>query len=80
MTYFIITGSEDGGCRVCQVSRDELIRRLTPDENGESFYGNWKIAKQIPKVFDDSLNEIVIIKGELVVPKEVSVVKKYEIE
>ena len=73
-SYFIIAGSEDGGCHMERVSKEECLQRISGD-----YYGSRrKILNRLP---EDICNftDLVIIKGEIIVPKPKTVVTEYEI-
>jgi len=48
--YFVIRDTEDG-IKIEQLSKEELLKRITPDENGEHYYGDeeLKFLDYIPK-------------------------------
>jgi len=81
--YFIIRGTEDG-IKINQLSKKELLERITPDENGEHYYGDkeLKFLDYIPAIEDGYFNEygIVIIKGDIVIPESKIIVKTYSID
>ena len=74
MKYFVIVGSYDGGCSCTCLSQSELNDKLNKKHWGEGRI----ILSAIP---GDICNfeEIVIIKGEVVVPKEKRTVVEYEV-
>ena len=69
--YFLISNS-DGDTHVEPLSEKELLKRLN-DENGIDF------LSELPKEMDTNYwgEGVLIIKGEVVVPKEETVVTKY---
>jgi hypothetical protein len=82
--YYIIADSENG-LDVQEVSKEELLGRLTP-ENGETYYGDIEILEEIPEVSDGHFHTnndkkgVIIIKGKIIKPKEKKVVLEYEVE
>jgi len=80
--YFVIRDTEDR-IKIEQLSKEELLKRITPNENGEHYWGDeeLKFLDYIPKIEDGCFNEdgIVIIKGEFIIPKPKIIVKKYDI-
>lgn len=83
MSYFCITSGEDG-IDIVQLTADEIKRRITPDEDGEMYYGGVPyFCTTIPKIdkgcFMADVNVMLIIKGEIVTPKAVATVTKYEL-
>lgn len=81
--YFVIRGTEDGVRIDGPLPEAELLKRITPNPNeeGYTYYGKeLEFSDVMPKDFnycDSSL--LVIIKGEIVVPKPKQVVNTYEI-
>lgn len=83
-TYFIIRPQrDDGGASVDgPFGEEELLRRITPDRNGDSYYGtNPRFCTELPNfdVVADDDNPIVIVRGSIIVPKAVTVVTKLEL-
>ena len=80
--YFVIIGSDDGGCTINEVTKEELTNKLTPNKFGETFWGvlgsDFRILGELP---DDVCNfsGIVIIKGNIVLPKPKQTVTEYDI-
>lgn len=74
--YFVITSDEDGGHVDC-LDKATLLERLDDDYYGSEV----KFLSTMPK--KDELNywgyDAIIICGDIVSPKAVEVVKKYEI-
>lgn len=73
--YFVIQCSEDGDVSVIEYEKDELLSLINAEDCGDgSFFDTmpesdlqyWK-------------NKTLIIKGDIVSPKPVKVVKEYEI-
>jgi len=78
MSYFIINNS-DGDTYVEKVDRNELLNRL----NDREYYGyNVNFLDKIPN--DDTNywreNDILIIKGKILVPKPKTVIKEFEFD
>ena len=78
MDYFVIVGSEDGGCSCKKMTKEQVLKVLTPDEYGDLYYGKREVLKELPTQIDNFV-DMVIIKGEIVVPKVKEVVKEYEL-
>lgn len=82
--YFIIKNFSDG-ISIEHVTKDELLKMITPDEYGYHYYGDKKLKflDYIPGLDDGNLymddNEIIVIKGNFVIPKEKQVVIQYEL-
>lgn len=82
--YFIITNS-DGDTRVEPVSREKLLKRITPDEDGNCDYGhvdNVTFLDSIPENTDTNYwgEGILIIKGDVVAPKAKEVIKTFDLD
>ena len=82
--YFVITNS-DGDTRVTPVSKETLMKEITPDEDGNTDYGhidNITFLDAIPEDTDTNYwgEGILIIKGEVVTPRPKEVVKTLEID
>lgn len=84
MTYFILRSGEDG-TRIEAVTEEQLLKRITPDKDGHTDYGSdIKFLGKVPEsdrgcwmgVPDAA---ILIIKGEIVIPKEKTIATKYEL-
>ena len=81
MSYFIVTSNE-GGTKVVQIAFDELLERITPNKDGETYYGDKpEFLSEVPEFeggyWQAGNQALLIIKGEIVVPKPVDVIKKY---
>lgn len=74
--YFIIAQTEDGINISEPLSKEEVLRRVE-----EKYYGNIPILNRMPLMIDSSLydNGLIIIKGDIVMPKPVQTVTKYDI-
>lgn len=75
--YFVLSGSEDGVYFDC-ITREEMLKRLTPDKWGGLYYGDKPIASEVPKSLD-CFTGLLIIKGEIVVPRPKTTVTEYEL-
>lgn len=75
-TYFTISNS-DGDTYVYEATKESLLKEL--DEGDLSID---EILTEIPESNDTNYwgGKTLIIKGEIVVPKPVTVVEKYELE
>jgi hypothetical protein len=79
--YFIISTSEDGDVSMDSVDKEELLKRITPDEHGETYYGHREIRDTLPMFRDlQAKAGIYIIKGDLVIPRPAEVVKTFEVD
>ena len=74
--YYVISNSE-GDTTVEEMSKEKLIERLE-----EGYYGGVDSLISIPENNDTNYwgNNILIIKGSIVRPKEKKVVTKYNID
>lgn len=84
--YYLIRETEDG-LDINELTKEELLRRITPDENGITYYGRDilfmnKLPRTIKGGFDpySEWNRIVVIKGEIVKPVPINQVIKYEVD
>ena len=77
MPYFVIHNFE-GETGVDQISKQELIERLK--NNDSSYYGQEGFLEEIK---DPDTNywgrNLLIIKGEIIMPKPIEVVNEYEV-
>ena len=84
MPYFMIRCDEDG-TTVEQMTADALIQAITPDSDGVTEYGkNLVFLDHIPRSdkgywMEGDEHAMLIIKGEIVVPRTVEVVTKMEL-
>ena len=81
MSYFIIRNS-GGDTRVDQVSKEELLKRIQPEEDEERcYYGRIGF---LGKIEDSDTNywgdNILIIKGEIVTPKPKIVIETFDVD
>ena len=87
MPYFVITSDEDG-THVEEMSAEALLKAITPNEYGDTDYGEVPaFLKKIPKSdkgcwYGDDVpeNAMLVIKGEIVVPRVVETVMKLTLE
>jgi hypothetical protein len=83
VSYFLITSGEDG-ISVEQLSDSEILRRIAT-RDGTTYYGrDLTFLSDVPASdkghwYDVPENSVLIIKGEVVVPKPVTEVLKYEL-
>lgn len=76
MTYHLFVADEDGGASHGAFSKEELYAELTSRERGGErlafvdSWPDWEYAEQ---------GTAIIIKGEIVKPRTVQVVKEFEI-
>ena len=84
MSYFLIRSGEDGIIISDELEEEELLAMITPDSEGYQPYGSMKFLDKVPDIdrgyfinCDDGSS--VIIEGEIVQPKPVKVVQKYEL-
>lgn len=77
MKYYVIKNS-DGDTYVEEIDKQELLNRLDPED---PYYGTLEFLKTIPKNGDTNYwgDKLLIIKGEIVVPKAIEVATKYEL-
>lgn len=72
--YFVLYPSEDG-CTVTELTESELKKRLNED-----YYSGREFLDKTPKDNHNYWgNSILIIKGEIVVPKPIQTVTEYEV-
>lgn len=80
--YFVILGSEDGGCYVQKMTKEQILAGLEQEPHEPvsctRSFGRRKFLKELP---DDICNftDAVIIKGNIIVPVPVQLVTKFEI-
>jgi len=75
--YYIIKNS-DGNTTVDEVTKDELINRINPEE---PYYGDKNFLQKITDKDTNYWGEnILIIKGCIVIPKEKEKIVTYDIE
>lgn len=80
-SYFILTSGEDG-ISISMISKSALEKGLKQNDFGD----NVKFLDHVPPIDkgcweqDEDENTVLIIKGEIVVPKPVQKVTEYEVE
>lgn len=74
--YFVISTGEDG-TSIEAMDKEELLKRLDDKDH----YGDKHIYKEKPSCIDTMYwnDSLLIIKGEIVTPTPVEVVKKWEV-
>ena len=83
--YFLIHSGEDG-INIEALTQEEVLKRITPNEDGETYYGvDVEILKNIPSIdkgyfVTNKEDSILIIKGEIIVPRAVNMVTKYTLK
>ena len=82
MSYFIISNS-DGDTTVEMVDKDELLKRIQPEDGEEDFCYYGRVGF-LAKIEENDTNywggNILIIKGEIITPKPKKVVKTFDID
>jgi hypothetical protein len=81
--YIVIQTTGDGDIRINKYSKDELTKFINDEEEGDFDTADFVTDKRLEKESDPIYwgeNSILIIKGELVVPKPVKIVEQYEVE
>ena len=78
--YFVISNS-DGDTTIEHLTKDELIEKLGNDEES-NHWGAESFVENLSHNDDTNYwgNSILIIKGEIVIPKPKTVVKDYDIQ
>lgn len=82
--YFIINDCSDG-IYIKQMNKELLLKLITKDKDGYNEFGDYELEflDYIPNDydghFDKKENQIIIIKGEFVIPKIKTTVTEYEI-
>jgi hypothetical protein len=79
--YFVLRVSDDGDVSFDgPLSSDELRKRITPDDDGETYYGRRiGFADSVPGFLGLLDGRILIVKGEVVVPQPVQTVTEYKL-
>ncbi len=78
--FFVLTGGPDGIHFEGPITEGELLNRITPNEHGETYYGNIKVfLSNIPDLDYMQPDELFIIEGEVVIPKAKQVVQEYKV-
>lgn len=78
MNYFLITANEDGETSVTQIRNiDAFLQELADGEHGSpQFIKDWQEYSPDPTDWNGAM---MLIRGEIVTPKPVRVVTKYEL-
>ena len=83
MYYYIISGG-DGDIYISKyIEKQSVIDAITPDEHGNSEYGDaskLKFQGGLKNINNLGAHELIILKGEVIVPKPKQIVTSYEIE
>jgi hypothetical protein len=75
MNYFIIYSTEDTALGIDgPLSKEEVLKRYQ-----ERYYGNIPVQDNVPDLGYYSGGGMMIICGDVVIPKAVNVVTKYEL-
>ncbi len=78
--FFVLKGGPDGLRLEGPIGETELLNRITPNERGENYYGDIKVfLGRIPDSEYMQEDELLIIEGEVIVPKTKQVVQEYEL-
>jgi hypothetical protein len=81
--YYVIS-SGCSGVDIDELTWPELLARLTPDDHGETYYGELEgFHKKLPQIdggYFSSLasDKLLVIRGEIVTPQPKKVVQSYE--
>lgn len=82
MSYFVIRATEDG-LRIEEMQEQTLLFRINPREDGDSYYNQIGFLEEVPKddnwMSEENRNVLLVIEGEVIVPREVKTVTKYEL-
>ncbi len=85
MSFFVITNS-DGSTFVDKLTEEELLNRLKPEESdgkGKGWFSYYGMPGFVEKLKESETNswgnKILIIKGEIIVPKPKKIVEEYEV-
>ncbi len=84
MSYFILRSTEDGTTISKPLEHAEVMKRITPNKDGETHYGQGITFLQRVPESDKGCwyapdNAVLIIKGEIIVPKAIETVTAYEL-
>jgi hypothetical protein len=78
MSHYFVIHNSDGDTHVEMITKDELLERLDPEN---PYYGTIEFLERITKTDTNYWNDkLLIIKGDITVPKQVLVVKKYGVD
>jgi hypothetical protein len=85
--YFIIHSSESGIQIEGPLTQSEVLKKITPDEDGVTWYGRLgSFHAQVPEIEDgyftkqgDDETRLLVIKGRIVIPAAKTVTTAYEL-
>lgn len=78
--FFMLYGDEDGGHIVGPLSKEELLRNITPNDDGCNWYGRDKFLNEKAEFDYWEEDALLIIEGKIVQPSvKRLVVKEYDI-
>jgi len=81
--YFVLHSSEDG-TSMSIFNYEELIKEVLNTDDGEAYFGTSKTMTEEEAKKDGMeywpSDKILIIKGKVVIPKPIKVVKEFEVE
>jgi len=81
MSYFVISNS-DGDTSIHSMSKDELLKDITPDKDGCTAFGG--LVEFLDNLDETDTNywgnKVLIIKGEIVVPEPEKLIATYNVE
>jgi len=81
MPYFVINDCDDDGAYIEQMSKTELLQRLKIRPDQEAYYG--ENPTFLSEIEHNNISywgsDFLIIKGEIVTPRVVKVIEKFEI-
>ena len=83
MSYFVIHGSEDGIVVNEYTNKANLLNVINPNSEFDNMneYGRDNFLAKIPDDFNcTGDNDILIIRGEVIVPTPIKVVQQLEID
>lgn len=82
--YFVAYSDDDGTKIDGPFTKTELLDRITPGEDGTTWYGNIKFAARIPDrdggCWMAPEGTTVVIKGRIVMPQPVQQIVKMEVD
>lgn len=84
VSYFLVWPGDDG-TEIEELTKEELLKRISPDEDGDFYYGEeFKFLDKIPEIDKGDWGQVpdnvaVVIEGKIVKPRSVKVVTKYEV-
>jgi hypothetical protein len=84
-SYFAIRSTEDGVRVDGPMPKAMLLKRITPDKSGECYYGrSCTFLDRLPEAdgghwMGVEPTQLLVIRGDIIVPKAVSVAIEYDI-